>query len=410
MNSKLTILIPTRDREDYLPFAIQSCLQSSYPNLEVIVCDNSSTAHTREVCHLFSDPRLKYVKSPEFLSMSANWEFALNQVKEGFVSILGDDDAFLQGGIEKAMNWIHQYQLPAISWRQASYRWPGNEFARIKELYQLPISQGFSIRNPGSYVKAVLKAKLHPNHLPCIYHGIIHLDYIQQVKKQSEGLFFHSRIPDYYAIVALSCVVPKYMYSYWPISIAGSSPKSNGNVQLRLESKFENLKNEFSKGKDDVPFHPSLEFVHLYSILIWECLLQASQNGLKSFDGWVNPDRQLQQAIKEAAAFKVLDHEWDKLCQIANKFHLRKLKKPEYFRRQFYKWQYHLKHYIFFWTSSVFIDCKRENISNIMELSKMHDKLKSKYGQIPFFIFYNLILLYRHFLKQISFKRNRQNQ
>ncbi|MBK7811444.1 MAG: glycosyltransferase family 2 protein [Saprospiraceae bacterium] len=405
MIEKLTILIPTRDREEYLIWCIKSCLNSSYHPLEVLICDNSSTSLTHDTFLSFSDPRLKYIKAPTFLSMVANWEFAISQVEEGFISILGDDDAFLPEGVVKAMGHLKKNSLKSISWRQASYRWPGNEFAKIPELYELPISSGNSIRKPKDFINSVLQARLHPNNLPCIYHGIVHIDLIRKVKEIGNGQFFNSRIPDYYAIMILSCVVDDYIYSYEPLTIAGSSPKSNGNAQVMLDKKFENVKNEFAKGQEDIEFHSRLKFVHVYSILIWEAFLQAKSQGCNQFSDLVNPKMQIRNAIKEAAAFNLLNEEFEKIQQIAMKFQLLQSDRPSIFRSFLYKWQYHLKHYFYFWTNSVFIDCRRLKIDNIFDLSNLHFKLLRTYGNKIYFLFHNGFLLTRYFFKKyLSFK------
>jgi len=405
MNDKLTILIPTRDREEYLIWSIKSCLNTAYHPLEVLICDNSSTSQTYETFLSFEDPRLKYIKAPTFLSMVANWEFAVSQVEEGYISILGDDDAFLPEGVEKAMCLLKKNGLNSISWRQASYRWPGNEFAKIPELYELPLSSGNSIRQPIDYIEPVLQARLHPNHLPCIYHGIVHIDIIRKVKEIGNGQFFNSRIPDYYAIMILSCVVDRYIYCFEPLTIAGSSPKSNGNAQVMLDKKFETVKNDFAKGQEDIEFHPRLQFVHVYSILIWEAFLQASSQGCNQFSDLVNPRMQLQNAIKEAAAFNLLSVEFKKIQKIAIEFRLPQQEMPSNFRSFLYKWQYHLKHYLYFWTNGVFIDCRSLKIDNIFDLSNLHFKLLSTYGNKVYFLFHNGFLLTRFFFQRyLSFK------
>ena len=61
-NHKLTIIIPTRERATTLYWAIKTCLNQDYENLEVIICDNFSSDNTREVVAEFeSDKRVRYL-------------------------------------------------------------------------------------------------------------------------------------------------------------------------------------------------------------------------------------------------------------------------------------------------------------------------------------------------------------
>jgi len=45
---KVSIIIPTFNRENYLHQAVESALSQDYPNVEVIVSDNASTDNTEE--------------------------------------------------------------------------------------------------------------------------------------------------------------------------------------------------------------------------------------------------------------------------------------------------------------------------------------------------------------------------
>jgi len=56
----ISIIIPTYNYGEYLPVALESCLQQTYKNLEIIVVDDGSTDNTREIIERYGD-RIVYI-------------------------------------------------------------------------------------------------------------------------------------------------------------------------------------------------------------------------------------------------------------------------------------------------------------------------------------------------------------
>lgn len=62
-NPRFTVIIPTKDRADYLYHTLKTCAFQDYDNLEILVSDDGSFDHTREIIEEASskDPRIKYI-------------------------------------------------------------------------------------------------------------------------------------------------------------------------------------------------------------------------------------------------------------------------------------------------------------------------------------------------------------
>jgi len=106
---RISILIPTYNRVDYLPRAVESALKQDYPDIEVIVSDNASTDGTDVVVNKYNnDPRFKYFRNNENMDMVPNWRKALNEYAIGeFFMILSDDDYLVDDKyISKAVKLI----------------------------------------------------------------------------------------------------------------------------------------------------------------------------------------------------------------------------------------------------------------------------------------------------------------
>jgi glycosyltransferase involved in cell wall biosynthesis len=97
MIPKISIIIPTFNRETYLAQTLESALSQDYSNYEVIVSDNASIDSTEEVVAKYlSDKRLKYYKNNTNIGMVKNWHKALYEYSTGeWFLILSDDDYFI---------------------------------------------------------------------------------------------------------------------------------------------------------------------------------------------------------------------------------------------------------------------------------------------------------------------------
>ena len=116
----ITIIIPTYKRPKLLRRAITSALNQNYPSFQVQVYDNASGDETREVVEEFmkKDPRLKYHCHSKNIGMIGNYEFALNEVKTPYFSLLSDDDVVFPWFLEEAMKGFQSF--PDIAFSAAS--------------------------------------------------------------------------------------------------------------------------------------------------------------------------------------------------------------------------------------------------------------------------------------------------
>lgn len=93
-NGLVTIGLPTYNRAAPLRRAVESALNQTHTQLELIISDNASTDGTEEYCLELCrrDPRVKYVRQPVNLGMTANYMDVLRRARGAFFMWLGDDD------------------------------------------------------------------------------------------------------------------------------------------------------------------------------------------------------------------------------------------------------------------------------------------------------------------------------
>jgi len=110
---EISVIIPTFNRAEMLRKAISSVLAQTGSDIEVIVSDNCSTDHTRQVVAEFSyDLRLRYFRNDSNLGMVANWKQAIFELAraEWFV-LMSDDDYFTDNDyLRRATMAIREHQ------------------------------------------------------------------------------------------------------------------------------------------------------------------------------------------------------------------------------------------------------------------------------------------------------------
>ena len=226
-----SIIIPTRSRHDTLKSSIQSVLNQSYNDFELVIMDNNSSLETGEVVRSFTDIRIKYYRSPVSLSMSDNWELGLSYTSGEYVFILGDDDALMPDGLEIAAQLIDRYNLPIVSWLRHFYAWDSSIVPWLRNHLGVNLLQRAEIRNNRRFLKSFYDRNSGHEELPMIYNSLIRRDLIEKIKS-IHGRYFHSHCPDLFSGIVNAYFSEQYLYSYRALSITGTSGHSTGAAGL----------------------------------------------------------------------------------------------------------------------------------------------------------------------------------
>ncbi|WP_419675797.1 glycosyltransferase [Aliarcobacter butzleri] len=173
---KLSVLIPTYNREELVRTAIESVLNQEFSDFEIICCDNASTDKTYEILEEYSkkDKRIKIFQNDYNLGPALNWKRCLDNASGEFVHWLWSDDwiesnfyidAFnlmIKDNTQIVSTWnyradnLENINDKYLSW-QFSYPYISGKIAAKKILlltYELPLS-------PAAYILPLELAKKH---------------------------------------------------------------------------------------------------------------------------------------------------------------------------------------------------------------------------------------------------------
>jgi glycosyltransferase involved in cell wall biosynthesis len=80
---EISIGMPVYNGERYISEAIESILNQSFPDFELIICDNKSTDSTRKICEYYAerDGRIRYVRHEENIGGPRNWNYVFSCAK-----------------------------------------------------------------------------------------------------------------------------------------------------------------------------------------------------------------------------------------------------------------------------------------------------------------------------------------
>ena len=109
MSSFFSIILPTYNRANLLPKAIESLINQDYKDWELIVVDDGSSDNTKEVVEAFDDPRIQYVYQ-ENAERSAARNNGIGLAKGQYIGFLDSDDQFHEKHLEGLCRVIDEHE------------------------------------------------------------------------------------------------------------------------------------------------------------------------------------------------------------------------------------------------------------------------------------------------------------
>ncbi len=105
-NPLVTIMMPTRNRSNFIIGAIGSVLHQSYDNWELVVFDDCSTDITTELVKTLAefDNRIKYYKTSKRLGLPKSRNKILALARGELIGHLDDDDILHENAIKKMVS------------------------------------------------------------------------------------------------------------------------------------------------------------------------------------------------------------------------------------------------------------------------------------------------------------------
>lgn len=225
-----SVVIPTFNRSELFPFAVQSILNQTFQDYEIIVSDNFSTDQTPEVARQFTDPRVSYVRTPRHYTIADSWEFARSCAKGKLIIMLSDDDALVGPALEHFHQQAERHGADFLFSRLAEYQdqtFPGPERNSVACPHFSGVSRRVTVEEfVGPLCAFQPKFHLHPS-------AFVFSRAVADMVARRTGRFFWTNGVEYSAWLITALFAKGIVYVDLPLAICGHTTKSwTSNIAL----------------------------------------------------------------------------------------------------------------------------------------------------------------------------------
>jgi len=236
-----SIVVPTKNRPEFLRDTISSVLLQNFDDYELIVSDNFNDERTKDVINEFkNDKHLGYVRTDKELNMPDHWEFATKKAKGIYAMVLTDRSFLRQGALRDIYNTIlkSEKDVAVCFWNYGYYDEKNKALLGEKEQMEAKFFKSKDLIKDFSQT-------LNARFLPRPHTGCYRFDIAQKIRKNI-GRLYLPVCPDYTSALLFLAYynfvmyIPRTLFFFQGETVSNAI-KSRFNSWLYLNSL--NLKN-----------------------------------------------------------------------------------------------------------------------------------------------------------------------
>jgi len=137
---KVSVIIPIYNVEKYIATTVQSVLEQTHQNFEIMIVDDASSDRSVEICHQFADPRIQILRQ-ENRGPSGALNTGIRQATGDYIAFLDGDDLWLPQKLEKHVAHLENSPDVGVSFSPSSFI---DEAGQPLGDYQMPKLKGIT--------------------------------------------------------------------------------------------------------------------------------------------------------------------------------------------------------------------------------------------------------------------------
>lgn len=101
MDKLISIILPTYNGSKFINQTIDSCLNQTYQQFELIIVNDCSTDDTESIVQEYDDPRVRYFKNEQNLKLPKTLNAGFANAKGEYLTWISDDNYFADDALKK---------------------------------------------------------------------------------------------------------------------------------------------------------------------------------------------------------------------------------------------------------------------------------------------------------------------
>ena len=278
-----SIVIPTyNDSSGFIGSTIETCLSQYYENYEIIVYQDKIFPSVEKKINSYSSSRLKFYGGSKRLSITENWELALDKCKGEYVLFLGHDDGLLFNALRDLNIVVNITKEKLIRYERINFDMVDSSITEPH--IDIPLIRGNYKKSGIRLIYDIINFKKSYTALPMLYNSIVHRDLLKKLKNLT-GRVFASRNPDVYTGFALAYLSKNFFDIGKPMAINTGTVHSMG-ISILAKEENDKTKDEVNKEREyislfeeqGIDHHPEIpDFNTVYNHVL-EAFMTAKDN------------------------------------------------------------------------------------------------------------------------------------
>jgi len=153
MYDLISVVIPTYNRQKYLSKAIQTVLNQTYSNFEIIIVDDASTQDNSKLIESFKNERIKYLKNSKKMGAPYSRNIGIKNAKGRFIAFLDDDDEWKKNKLEKQIKAFDEEDIGLVICYSLDKRFGRERISKPpQEITHKQLLKSFNLSSTSTYV------------------------------------------------------------------------------------------------------------------------------------------------------------------------------------------------------------------------------------------------------------------